>query len=109
MMSVFSKTPFPSDVINDTTECGYCCSRIENLGMIVDTWCQLSADVNVRRIVGTRYFVEDRLGFGLIFKFVGKFELSSLLANRLAIFQEHILLLQISEFISMCDTWKNDF
>lgn len=57
----------------------------------------MSADVNVRRIVGTRYFVEDRLGFGLIFKFVGKFEISSLLASRLAIFQEHILLLQVSE------------
>lgn len=36
-MSVFSKTPFPSDVINDMTEDGYCCSWIESLGMMVDT------------------------------------------------------------------------
>lgn len=37
---------------------------------------------------GTRYFVVVRVGFGIIFKVVGEFEISSLLACWVAVFQK---------------------
>lgn len=45
---------------------------------------------NINGNLGTRYSVEESLGFGLIFKVVRGFEISSLLASWIAIFQKFL-------------------